>query len=147
MSAVPSVPRPANEPISPFVPTTTPTIERANRLISLRANPGFYDLLQLSQELVQSAADICEDYPGWDAQHIVVLKVRMQAAKEHHALLIHKVQEAIEAGLNEARAEIANLPAKTVAETLDQGDFVRQKVLEKFEEYDSRPAGSHDADS
>jgi|ERR1700676_499676 len=137
-----SNPNPVSEATAPFIPTTTPAIERANRLISLRTHPGFLDLLRLSQELVQSAADICADFPGWDAQQIVVLKVRMQAAKEHHALLIAKIQDAIQQGLDEGREQSSTLPAKSAEDSMDQGDFVRQKMLERFEEFDSRPAGS-----
>lgn len=125
---------------SPFVQTTSPTIDRANRLISLKAHPGFIDLLRISQELVQEAADICADYPGWDTQQIVVLKVRMQCAKEHHQMLLAKVLDAIKAGVDED--EMANRPVKTAAEVLDQGDYVRQAVLQKFEDSDLRIAGS-----
>ena len=144
-----SVPSPVSEITAPFVPTTTPAIERANRLISLRAHPGFNDLLRLSQELVQSAADICADYPGWDDKQIVVLKVRMQAAKEHHQLLLAKINEAIEEGISEGREKSPSLPEKTAAEALEQGDFVRMRVLEKFSDMDNnpvtdnRPAGSY----
>jgi hypothetical protein len=126
----------------PFPQTTTPNIERANRLISLKAHPGFFDLLALSQELVQSSADQCADYGGWDAQQIVVLKVRMQAAKEHHQLLISKILEAIRTGVDEQMAMSATLPEKTVGDVVEQGDYVRQQVLTKFDEFDTRPAGS-----
>lgn len=135
-----SNPAPVTEATAPFVATTTPNIERANRLISLRAHPGFIDALRLSQELVQEATDICTDYPGWDAQQIVVLKVRMQCAKEHHQMFLAKINEAIHIGLVEGQT--LSLPEKTAAEAVDQGDFVRQQVLQKFDEYDSRPAGS-----
>src|ERR1700688_5208476 len=100
-----STPTPVTQATAPFVPTTTPNIERANRLMALRAHPGFIDFLRLSEELVRDAADICADYPGWDAQQIVVLKVRMQCAKEHHQMLISKMQEAIQAGIEEGRAQ------------------------------------------
>ena len=126
----------------PFVPTTTPTIERANRLLGLRSHPGFIDLLRLSQEIVQSAADICADFGGWDAQQIVVLKVRMQAAKEHHELLIAKMQDAIRAGVEEDSMRRSSMPAKSPEDVLAQGDYVRQEVLTKFDEMDSRAAGS-----
>jgi hypothetical protein len=127
----------------PFPQTTTPAIERANRLISLKSHPGFLDLLGLSRELVQSSIDQCSDYPGWDTMQIVVLKVRMQAAKEHHELLIAKVLEAIRTGVDEQMALAATLPTKTVSEVLEHGDFTRQEVLKKFDELDSRPAGSY----
>jgi hypothetical protein len=138
-----SSPNPIANGPSPFVQTTTPAIERANRLISLRAHPGFLDLLRLSQELVDTARDICSDYGGWDAQQIVVLKVRMQCAKEHHQLLIAKLQDAIQEGIDDGTARASSLPEKSPEEMLDQGDYVRQKTLEKFNDMESRPAGSY----
>ena len=126
---------------SPFVPVTTPTIERANRLISVRTNPGFLDILRISQEIVNSAADIVRDYPGWDLQQLLVLKVRSQVAKEHHDMLFAKINEAIRAGVDEMNA--SNLPEKTPTEVLEQGDLVRQQVLTKFDEMESRSAGSY----
>ena len=125
---------------SPFVAVTTPSIDRANRLMALRQHPGFADLLRLSQELVESAVAACSEYPGWDAQQIVVLKVRMQAAKEHHALLLARITEAITQGVEEMRLQIdaGAAPKKTVSEIVDQGDRVRQEVLTKFAEMDEK---------
>lgn len=128
---------------APFVQTSTPNIERANRLISLKSHPGFFDLLRLSQELVQSAADICADYGGWDAQQIVVLKVRMQTAKEHHQMLIAKIHEAITLGVEEGKALAPTLPEKSPEDMVAQGDYVRAKTLQKFEEIDTRAPGSY----
>lgn len=127
----------------PFEPTTTPTIERANRLMSLIDNPGFRDLIRLSQELVDAAVETCSSYPGWDTQQMVVLKVRMQAAKEHHLMLLNRIREVIGEGVAEARASINSLPAKTAEQAVAQGDYVRRQVLQKFDEMDMRPAGSY----
>jgi hypothetical protein len=55
---------------------------RGNRLLHLATSPGFNDLRQIVRELVQEAADMSADFPGWDAQQIVMLKVRHQCAKE-----------------------------------------------------------------
>lgn len=129
-------------PIDPFTPTTTPVIERANRLLSLRDHPGFIDIVRLANEIVVTATDVLITYGGWDTQQISVLKARAQAATEFRDLLFVKIREAIQSGLEEGRAQSQNFPEKTAEEILEQGDHVRQKVLEKFEEYDSRPAGS-----
>lgn len=136
---------PVTESASPFVSTTTPKIERANRLLSLREHPGFRDLIRLSQELVQTATDLCTDYPGWDAQQIMVLKVRMQAAKEHHNLWLSQVSNAIQEGIDEAKElrAVSALPEKSASDAVDQGDYVRQATLRKFEDMDNRPAGSY----
>ena len=135
---------------TPFVATTTPTIERANRLISVRSNPGFLDILRLSQEMVDDAVQVCINYGGWDPQQIVVLKIRMQAAQEHHTALIAKIQNAIQEGiaeysaLNKAASTQSNaVPEKTPAEVIEQGDFVRQEVLTKFTDMDNRIPGSY----
>lgn len=139
MSTAPSV------PLSPFEPVTTPTIERANRLMSVRTNPGFLDILRISQEIVQSAADTARDYPGWDLQQMLVLKVRSQVAKEHHDLLLAKINEAIREGIDERKRTASTVPAKTPTEVLEQGDLVRQEVLTKFDEMDDmRAAGSYE---
>jgi hypothetical protein len=137
-----SNPIPVTAATVPFIATTTPTIERANRLMSLRAHPGFLDLIRLSQEMVQGAVDICTNYPGWDAQQIVVLKVRQQAATEHHQMLFAKMEEAIQQGIQDARSNQNPTPDKTAADAVDQGDYVRQAVLQRFDENDNRVAGS-----
>jgi hypothetical protein len=123
-------------PINPFEPQTTPNIDRANRLISLRENPGFRDLIRLSQDLVDAAQAISTDFGGWDPMQIVMLKCRAQAAKEHHALFFAKIQELIQMGTDEMREQIASMPVKTATEVMEQGDFVRQRVLETFQDND-----------
>ena len=142
-----SVP-PVAAPPTPFVPTTTPGIDRANRLISLQSHPGFLDLIRLSEELIGTAQAVSTDYGGWDLQQNFVLKVRAQAAKEYHNLLLFgKIREVIEAGVAEMAAQMAeqdrrNIPEKSIDEMLEQGDYVRQSVLTEFEKLDSRVAGS-----
>ena len=125
--------------MQPFVPTTTPKIERANHLISILSHPGFQDIMQISQQMVQEAADVCADYPGWDTMQIVVLKVRMQTAKEHHDVFLARIKEAIRDGVAEGQSLVAEqkLPPKTPQEAIEHGDFVRQRVLEKFTEMDT----------
>ena len=118
-------------------------IDRANRLMGLKDHPGFVDLMQISQQLVKEAVDSTSDYPGWDKDMMVVLKVRQQAAKEHHMALTQRVAAAIQAGIEEARASVANFAQQPVAEMQEQGDYVRQAVLTKFEEQDNRVPGSY----
>lgn len=120
----------------PFEQTSTPTIERANRLMALRVHPGFSDLVRLSLEIVNSLSANAIDYPGWDKDQLMVLKVRAQTAKEHHELLFAKITEAIREGVQEQAAS-PNLPDKSVTEVLETGDFVRQEVLTKFSEFDT----------
>ena len=122
----------------------TSVIDRANRLLSLRSNPGFADAFQISKEIVESLTESAITYPGWDIQQLMVLKSRAQAAKEHHDLLFGKIIEAIRDGI-EAQAAASNLSDKTPAEIVEQGDYVRQQVLTRFEEFDSecRAPGSY----
>lgn len=129
--------------LQPFAITTTPVVERANRLLSVKSNPGFIDILRISQQLVDEAAAASIDYPGWDSQQITVLKCRAQAAKEHHQQLIRRIMAAISDGLEAAKTDLATLPAKTPAEILEQGDLVRQEFLKKADELDSRVPGSY----
>jgi hypothetical protein len=117
-------------------PISTPAIERANRLLSVRTNPGFADIVQISLELVNSLTATAIDYPGWDKDQLMVLKVRAQTAKEHHELLFAKIIEAIRTGIEEQAAN-SNLTKKSVTEILEQGDLVRQEVLTKFAEMDT----------
>jgi hypothetical protein len=128
---------------NPIADSSTPAISRANRLMSLRSNPGFQDLLQISLQLAKEAADVSIDYPGWDSQQIAVLKSRAQGSKEHHYELLRRIQAAIEAGLAEGRAIKEQLPHMSAEEALETGDFVRQEMLKHFEEEDNRPAGSY----
>lgn len=142
-----SSPSPVTAATVPFAATTTPAIERANRLISVRSNPGFLDIIRISEDLVKNAYELAADSPAWDPNQIVLLKARMQAAKEHHELLFAKILEAIRAGVEEASAKANELPSKTVEEILEQGDYVRQEVLRKFDDMDLRPAGSYEKEN
>jgi hypothetical protein len=128
--------------LQPFAVTTTPIVERANRLLSVKSNPGFIDILRISQQLVDEAVAMSVDYPGWDAQQITVLKCRAQAAKEHHQQLIRRIMAAIQDGLDAAKSDLASMPAKTPTEIIEQGDLVRQEFLKKAEDLDSRVPGS-----
>ena len=143
MSSSPNPLAGPNVPSSPFVQTTTPAIERANRLLSLRAHPGFRDLLRIFQELTEKAVQNCSGYPGWDPQVIVVLKVRQQCAMEHAQAVLSEIEAQIQAGVAEGIEKAADLPVKNAGEILDQGDYVRQAMLQRFADEDNRPAGSH----
>jgi hypothetical protein len=137
---------PVTEATRPFEPHTSPAIDRANRLMALRVHPGFQDLMSISVDLVNDARAAADEFGGWDAQQIVMMKVRSQAAKEHHQALLGRMSLAISAGIAEARENQNSMTAapKTAAEALDQGDYVRQAVLAKFEEMDDiRVPGSY----
>ena len=71
-----------------FAAPVTPAIERANRLLALKAMPGFIELMRLGQELVNEATAVMVDFPGWDKDQMAILKARAQAAKEYHAMLL-----------------------------------------------------------
>jgi hypothetical protein len=114
----------------------TPIIERANRLLSLRSNPGYQDVLQMSKEIVDMLTATTIEYPGWDLQQLMTLKARAQAAKEHHEILFAKIADAIHEGI-QAQAALNNTAEKPISDIVDHGDYVRQQVLTKFEEFDS----------
>jgi hypothetical protein len=111
-------------------------IDRANRLMSLRSNPGYPDAWQISKQMADDAGRISITYPGWDPQQIIVLKVRAQAALEHHEAYFANIQAAIREGI-QAQATAANLHEKTPGEVLETGDYVRQEVLTRFAEMDT----------
>ena len=130
--------------MEPFVQTTTPVIERANRLLAVRAHPGYLDILRIAKEIADSATTVLITYPGWDKDQISVLKARAQAATEGYELLIAKINEAIMEGVTEARAAVnaGVIEAQTNEEAVETGNIVRQKVLQKFDEMDTRVPGS-----
>jgi hypothetical protein len=143
--------KPMSEPLppseQPFVPTTTRNIQRANHLLAVRQHPGFIEIMTLLQEIVKMAHDNVDTYPGWDKEQMAILVCRSQAAKQLQEMLITRIQEAIAAGIQESRIlEEQQFVAKTPAEALEQGDYVRQQVLKKFHELDtgneSRAPGS-----
>jgi hypothetical protein len=105
------------------------------------------DLVRIINEIVQDSVDATSDYPGWDSQIIVILKVKQQAAKEFPIALAKRINQAIEEGISDARtqAEAQINPPKSAEDAVDQGDFVRQRVLQNFEEMESRIAGSYEA--
>lgn len=128
---------------NPIPSSSTPAIDRANRLMSARSNPGFQDIIHISLALVKEAADISIDYPGWDPMQIAALKNRAQGSKAHHDELLRRIQAAIQDGITEGRVLRDTLPNVSAEQALETGDFVRQEVLKKFEETDNRPAGSY----
>ena len=111
-------------------------IDRSNRLLSLRSNPGFRDAWQISKDMSDEAGRISITYGGWDPNQIMVLKARAQAALEHHETFFARIKEAINDGIQEQAAQV-NLPEKTPAEILEQGDYVRQEVLAHFSDMDA----------
>lgn len=132
---------------------TTPAIEKANRLLGLRAHPGFTDVVRLSQDLCEEAAKAVADFPGWDPMMIVILKVRLQVAREYHDMFFNRINDKIAEGIAEAKSrdEMLVERAKTesdriqeAAAALDSADLVRVEVLKQFNEMDEmRPAGSY----
>ena len=138
-----STPSQVTAATAPFVQTTTPAIERSNRLMSVRQNPGYIELVRIANEMAQEAVVANTTYPGYDTQVMWVLKIRQQVAAEYAQMFFTRVQNEIQAGLDEMRAQITTLPVKSAAEAVDQGDYVRQAVLQKFDEYDSRSPGSY----
>ena len=110
----------------------TPAIERANRLMSLKAMPGYLELIRISQRLVEEATAQLVDFNGWDEKQIAVLKARAQAAKEHHSLLFSLIDQYIQDGYNEAQSQQqrAGLPSDESARAvIEEADRLRASVL------------------
>lgn len=75
---------------------------RGNRLMHLATSPGFNDLKQIMTQLVQEAADASTNFPGWDTQQIVMLKVRHQTAKEMSEQLFNRLNFIIDSSATPA---------------------------------------------
>lgn len=127
----------------PMPVISTPAIERANRLISLRAHPGFVDLIQITLDMAREAEEKLTNFNGWDAAAIAAIAVASQVSRRYQQELARRVQEAINEGILEARNLQSQLPEKTAGQLLDQSDFVRQRALEMFSEMDNRLPGSY----
>lgn len=67
----------------------------ANRMLALKNSPGFHDLRLLVGMLEKEASETSRDYPGWDPQQIVILKVRAQVAHEMAMEIFARIEGAI----------------------------------------------------
>lgn len=129
---------------TPLPVETTPAIERANRLLSLRNHPGFVDMVRISLDIVEEITTMCIDSKAWDALQITTLKCQAHGAKTHHQQLFTRVQEAINQGIFEANT-LMNAKANNAPQVIEQHDYVRQEALRTFAEIDNRVAGSYGA--
>lgn len=75
---------------------------RGNRLMHLATSPGFNDLRQIANGLVQEAADMSADFPGYDKDQIVMLKIRHQTAKEFSQQLFARLNFIIDSSATPA---------------------------------------------
>ena len=122
---------------------STPAMERANRLVSLRSHPGFKDLIQIALDMAGEAEEKLTSFNGWDPAAISAIAVASQISRRFQQELMRRIQAAINDGILEAKTLANQLPEKTAADLLDQSDFVRRKALEMFDEMDNRVAGSY----
>jgi hypothetical protein len=127
----------------PFVETTTPKIERANRLIGLRSHPGFRDLVQITLDLAEEADKQLVSFRGWDAQAITAHALAAQISRRFQQELVRRMAEQIGEGIMEAKELASKLPEKNAQQMLDDHDYVRRMALDKFSEFDDRVAGSY----
>lgn len=79
-------------------PTAAAVLALANRMIALKASPGFHDLRLICEMLEQEATEAIIEYPGHDRDQLFVLKVRAQAAKELVVELFGRIEGAIANG-------------------------------------------------
>jgi hypothetical protein len=118
----------------PFEPRTTENIERANRLLSFRDSPAYNEVFRICQQLIEEARANQRNFHGWDSQQIVALAIRVQVAEEFHEQLFARMGEFITTGIMEAKGHLG---------ALEQSDALRERVLSRAAEYDSRVPGSH----
>jgi hypothetical protein len=132
----------------PFEARTTLTIDKANRLIALRAHPGFNDLVALSEQTVKLAEDALVGYEGWDRDELNARSIAFRAAKKSHEMLFGRMAHAIQEGIEEAAAvRDANATSGDPysRDAADMADELRAKVLQHIDEtrYDTRIPGTY----
>ena len=76
-------------------PTVAQVVALANRLLAQKAAPGFHDIRLICEQLEQEAAAASRDYPGFDPQQMVQLKIRMQTAHELVVEIFARIDAAI----------------------------------------------------
>ena len=120
----------------PFVSTTTPTIDRANRLMGLTSHPGWNDLVAISINTVKVAEAAVVMFEGWDKDELAARSIAFRAAKRSHDILLASVASAIQTGVQEAAESLARsaeaLPNDRNA--TDLADDLRSAVLRQVEE-------------
>jgi len=109
------------------------------RLRQLKGMSGYYDLMQLSQGLVNQATAQLVDFPGWDTQQIATLKARAQAAKEFHQLLFASVEAAINLSIQPPVEPEPNINDRNAA---NHADALREAFM-ATNDADTRIPGSY----
>lgn len=128
----------------PFEQRVTLTVDRANRLLALKAHPGFNDLVALSEQTVSAARAALVDYEGWDRDELLARSIAFRAAVKSHEMLFVRVAQAIQAGIEEAAA-LKSSADPFSSDAADMADQLRVMVLqqEKESNYDTRTPGSY----
>jgi hypothetical protein len=126
--------------VQAFEPTTTPVMERANRLAAVRSHAGFLEILRILQDIEKLATDQALNYEGWDTLQIALRAASMRTAQQVRLQLLSRIQDAIDEGVADAsrQVEMATLAAKTQNEVVEQGDYVRSQVLDTFAALDEK---------
>lgn len=132
---------------NPIESRTTPYIDRASRLLSLRGHPGFGDLVALSQETVNIARAALVNFEGWDKDELVARSIAYRAAEKSHEMLFVRLAQAIQTGIEEASAvRDAAIPANQYSkEAADMSDELRAQVIQQIDQsnYETRTPGSY----
>jgi len=117
----------------PFEPRTTLAVDRANRLHSLIAHPGWNDMVALSEQTVKIAEDALVNFEGWDRDELVARSIAFRAAKKSHQRLFNGIQQAVQAGVEEA-AVLMDSEDPFSRATADMADDLRVRILQHEEQ-------------
>lgn len=131
---------------NPYEATTTMSIDIANRLYSLRAHPGFNDLVRLSERTVKVAEDAFVMYEGWDKDELNARSIAFRSARRFHEMLWGLMENTIQNGIAESRQaqEAVSLEDPYGEEAANMADHLRVAVLKRTDEsYDSRVSGTY----
>jgi len=128
----------------PYEQTISLAIDKANRLHSLRAHPGFNDLVALSEETVRIAERELVEFAGWDKDELVARSIAFRAAKKSHERLFMGIMRTIQEGIEEA-AILRGSEDPYSREAVEMADELRLKVLQHAEatNYETRIPGSY----
>lgn len=130
---------------NPFEARTTLSIDMANRLFALRGQPGFIDLIRLSEETVKVAEDAFVNFDGWDKDELAARSIAFKAARRFHQMLWSRVESVIQGGIEEARqARQEAVDDPFGKDAADMADNLRVAVLERQSDmYDTRVSGTY----
>jgi hypothetical protein len=111
----------------PLTPQQQAILDRGRRLMDLRGQPGFSDLLTISEKLAQEAETQMLRYEGWDKDQLLGLQKRADGARGHHQRLLAVMEETMQIAADYSLTREYHEPEKTLSE--EERDQMRESFL------------------